>query len=180
MVPEGAGGEHGAERVPVEGPGWDDGAGVLAAHFLCSAAQPAGDAGGFPGDWWGGAFRRLDGYSRGNERVLFAGADVWEPEEVLPQHVAAYNAGAERPYEIQISGPKEFEDAVARRTDRPVISGEMNPVFQGIYSTRIEVKQALRRAENQLLTAETLGVLAGADREREEEAWEPVLFKPGA
>ena len=42
-----------------------------------------------------------------------------------------------------------------------MISGELNPVFQGIYSTRIEVKQAMRNSERMLTTAEKLSVIAG-------------------
>ncbi|MCX6623644.1 MAG: hypothetical protein NTY38_21770 [Acidobacteria bacterium] len=107
------------------------------------------------------SYRRLDPFSRGPERVLFAGADVWEPEELLPQHVTALNALPDQPYQLQIAVPRDFEQAVERRGDRPVIAGELNPIFQGIYSTRIDVKQALRRSEQLLLTAEKLGVLAG-------------------
>jgi len=51
---------------------------------------------------------------------------------------------------------------VARRTEAPVISGELNPVLQGIYSTRIEVKQAIRNMERLLSSAEKLNVIAGA------------------
>ena len=73
--------------------------------------------------------------------------------------------------------PSDYEALVARRTDRPVVKGELNPVFQGIYSTRIEVKQTMRDLERILTSAEKASVLAGESNRGEiERAWEPVLF----
>jgi hypothetical protein len=43
---------------------------------------------------------------------------------------------------------------VARRPDRPVFKGELNPIFQGTYSSRIELKVWMRTMEQKLLTAE--------------------------
>ena len=39
----------------------------------------------------------------------------------------------------------------------PEISGEFNPIFTGCYTTRIQVKQKMRRGENLLFAAEMLG-----------------------
>ena len=50
---------------------------------------------------------------------------------------------------------------MAKRPDQPVVSGEMNPVFQGVYSSRIELKQWVRRVEDVLTNAEKLTALAG-------------------
>ncbi len=128
-----------------------------------------------------GQFASLTPFSRGHERVLLAGADVSEPEEALPLMTAKFNQSAQAPFKLRLAVPVAFEAAVAKRTDEPVISGEMNPVFQGIYSTRIEVKQAMRDMERLLTTAEKLNVIAGtlgeaSAREKIEAAWEPVLF----
>ncbi len=128
-----------------------------------------------------GHLTRLDRFSRGPERVLMAGADVWEPEEELPVQIAAFNRAANSSYALKLALPKDYEAAVAERPDRPVIAGELNPVFQGIYSTRIDIKQALRLSERLLTTAEKLSVIAGwlgapVDRAAQERAWEPVLF----
>ena len=71
---------------------------------------------------------------------------------------------------------------MAKRPDRPVIGGELNPIFQGIYSSRIELKQRTRELEGLLTTAEKLGVLLNtgsrmpADDEILWRAWEPMLF----
>ncbi|MBU1904572.1 MAG: hypothetical protein KJ573_13405, partial [Proteobacteria bacterium] len=43
--------------------------------------------------------------------------------------------------------------------DRPVIGGELNPIFQGTYSSCIELKQRTRELERLLTMAEKLGVL---------------------
>ncbi len=128
-----------------------------------------------------GANARLDLFSRGPERVLMAGADVWEPEEQLPVAISAFNKLEGAPFRLRLAVPDDFEAAVSKRTDRPTVSAELNPVFQGIYSTRIDVKQAMRNAERLLTTAEKLSVIAQSlgnspDLAAQERAWEPVLF----
>ena len=53
-------------------------------------------------------------------------------------------------------------------------------MFQGVYSTRIEVKQWMREMERTLTSAEKATVLSSRlspeDREAIERVWEPVLF----
>jgi len=85
------------------------------------------------------------------------------------------------PLELRIAVPADYEKAVAARPDRPVIKGELNPIFQGTYSSRIELKQQTRELERLLTTAEKLGVLCNwlgvpADDQAVWRAWEPVLF----
>jgi alpha-mannosidase len=127
-----------------------------------------------------GRFDSLTPFARGHERVLLAGADVWEPEEALPVMVEKFNHDAQ-PFHAKIALPTDFEALVAKRSGRPVISGELNPVFQGIYSSRIDVKQAIRESERLLTTAEKLDVIASALGRPPmpailEDAWEPLLF----
>ena len=126
-------------------------------------------------------FDSLTPYTRGHERVLMAGADVSEPEENLPIMIAKFNASGQQPFVARFAIPSDFEALVGKRTDTPVIEGELNPVFQGIYSSRIEVKQAIRNLERLLTTAEKLSVIAGvlgapSSRELIDQAWEPLLF----
>jgi alpha-mannosidase len=69
--------------------------------------------------------------------------------------------------------PVEFgrvSDFLARinSAEIPVFSGELNPCFTGCYTTRIGVKQAVRLAENQLLTAETLMAVANRSSSADE------------
>lgn len=127
-----------------------------------------------------GRFDSLTPFSHGNARVLMAGADVWEPEEALPVMVDKFNRTTE-PFHAKLAAPSDFEAIVAKRTDRPVISGELNPVFQGIYSSRIDVKQAIRNSERLLTTVEKLDVIASvlgrpSTPQDLEDAWEPLLF----
>jgi alpha-mannosidase len=123
----------------------------------------------------------LGQHSSWPDRVALAGADVTEPEEALPGLVKEFNATSGAPVQLRFGVPTDFAAAVAQRPNPRVVSGELNPVFQGVYSSRIELKQLLRRAEDALTNAEKLAALAGAvglvpsgaDLVR---GWEPVLF----
>jgi alpha-mannosidase len=134
----------------------------------------------------------FDGYSRSlwnslgehshfTDRVALAGADVVSPEAELPERVKAFNAQPNPPFILRFGLPGDYEQAVARRADRPLISGELDPLFQGAYSTRIELKQWMREDEQVLTNAEKLaavGEVFGAPPDAGErwQAWEPVLF----
>jgi alpha-mannosidase len=128
-----------------------------------------------------GRFAGLAPYSRGRGRVGLAGADVCEPEEHLPALVEQFNRQPNAPFELRIGVPSDFESLVAKRRNRPIVRGDFNPIFQGVYSTRIELKQRTRELERLLTTDEKLGVLlrwlaAPADDEILWRAWEPMLF----
>ncbi|MGP0070264.1 MAG: alpha-mannosidase [Isosphaeraceae bacterium] len=127
-------------------------------------------------------FNALNPNSKGAaDRVGQSGADVSEPEEHLVPNVDAFNKDPKAPFAIKIAVPADFEAVVARRTDRTVFKGELNPIFQGIYSSRIELKNWMRVMERQLLTAEKLSAIAAwlgspADPAAILGTWEPVLF----
>ena len=126
-------------------------------------------------------FDALSPFTRGYGRVLLAGADVSEPDPHLPRLVAQLERSGSLPFSVRFGLPSDYAALIARhRPEREVIAGDMNPVFQGVYSTRIEVKQWMRELERTLTSAEKASVLAGRladqDREATEHAWEPVLF----
>jgi alpha-mannosidase len=126
-------------------------------------------------------YNSLTPFVHGYGRVVMAGADVVPPEEYLPGLVEQANAGGSLPFEIRFGLPSDYSALIAKnRTNRPVFAGELNPVFQGIYSNRIEVKQWMREMERTLTSAEKASVLAnrisGGDRAALDQAWEPVLF----
>ncbi len=133
-----------------------------------------------------GVWNELGAYSDFPNRVVVAGADVISPEQELPEMVRAFSAQHNTPFALTFGLPSDFERVVARRKDQPVIGGELNPVFQGVYSTRIELKQWMREDERLLSTSEKLASLArvlGTPAEQEKrwrdsrwQAWEPVLF----
>jgi alpha-mannosidase len=120
-------------------------------------------------------------FSRGGDRAGLAGVDVSEPELHVPELADQFNLSSNRPFTLRIGVPTDFEAAVAKRTDLPVITGERNPLFQGIYSSRIELKQRMRDTERLLTTVEKFGALADWLGARTDEqmiwrAWEPALF----
>jgi alpha-mannosidase len=126
-------------------------------------------------------FDLLASSSRSLDRAGLSGADVSEPEEHLAPLIEAYNRQADVPLNLRLAVPSDFEAVVARRRDLPVFRGELNPIFQGTYSSRIELKQKMRTLERLLTTAEKLGVLAERlgtpiDDRTLWRAWEPVLF----
>lgn len=144
-------------------------------------------------------YGQLDSFTRGPDcatagRVGPAGADVCLPEEHVPESVAQFNADAGAPFELRLATPGEYEAFVTARRQRasstgdtsdgddwPVVRGELNPIFQGIYSSRIELKQLTREIEVSLTTAEKLGVALrhldlAVDDEILWQAWEPTLF----
>jgi alpha-mannosidase len=126
-------------------------------------------------------YNSLASHVNGPERVGLSGVDVSEPEEYVPPLIAQYERRRDRPFAIRYSVPTEFENVVKRRKNTPVFSGDFNPIFQGTYSSRIELKQITRLLEARLITAEKLGALAawlgvGVDDSTLWGAWEPVLF----
>ncbi len=126
-------------------------------------------------------FHALDPNAHGPDRVGLAGVDVCEPEEHLAARVEEFNRDPKAPFNLRIAVPAEFEAAISRLSDRPVFRGEFNPIFQGTYSSRIELKNWMRLTERQLLNAEKLSTIAGllgspADSGALMAGWEPVLF----
>ncbi len=124
-------------------------------------------------------------FARAPGRVGLAGADVCEPESHVPDLAEAFNQQADAPFEIRIATPADYEAWVGARADLPVLRLDLNPIFQGIYSSRIELKQRTRELERLLLTAETLQTINGwlahpANGARRTgnlwPAWEPMLF----
>ncbi len=127
-------------------------------------------------------FNMLSPNSHGPDRVGLSGPDVAEPEDQL-------DAADRRVQPRPASAPSRCEwpcPPTSRRPSPgaptgPVWKGELNPIFQGIYSSRIELKAWMRLMEEQLLTAEKLSVLAAwlgspADLDGIWAGWEPVLF----
>jgi len=126
-------------------------------------------------------FNYLGRFTQASERVGLAGADVSEPEDHVPPLLRQFNQDPAAAFTIRYSVPTDFEAVVAKWPNLPVLSNDLNPIFQGTYSSRIELKQRARNDETLLLTAEKLQALAawlGAppDGESVWNAWEPVLF----
>ncbi len=128
-----------------------------------------------------GEWNTLGQNSHWPDRVALVGADVSEPEESFPALVKEFNEKSGAPFQIRFGVPTDFTEATAKHPDQPLISGELNPVFQGIYSNRVELKQWVRRDEDVLTNAEKLTAMASTLNLPStwtdfEKAWEPVLF----
>jgi alpha-mannosidase len=126
-------------------------------------------------------FDLLTPFSRGPNRVGLSGADVSAPEEHVPSLVSEFNKSGGAHFTVKLAVPAEFEAVVSKRPNLPVIKGELNPIFQGIYSSRIEVKQWTRDLTRILTTAEKLGALSNwlgnpTDDSMLWRAWEPTIF----
>lgn len=128
-------------------------------------------------------FEMLNPYFPGSQRYGLAGADVSIPEPHVPNFVKKFNEQEQAPFKLRFGVPSDYEKAISERKDRPIISGERNPIFQGCYSSRIELKQRSRELERLLTNAEKMNVLAGLLGLPVEQshslvwrAWELMLF----
>ena len=102
----------------------------------------------------------LDPNSHGPHRLALAGVDVCEPEPHLAPMVKAYNEQPDAPLNLKLAVPSQFEKVISHRDDREVFKGELNPIFQGTYSSRIELKSWMRDMEARLTLAEKLAAIA--------------------
>ncbi|MDG3006373.1 alpha-mannosidase [Paludisphaera mucosa] len=130
-----------------------------------------------------GRFGALDRNAPGPHRVGLAGVDVGVPEPHLAPMVEAFDKAPDSPFRARMATPSDFEAVIGERTDLPVFKGELSPIFQGAYSSRIELKTWMRRIEERLLTAEKLAAIeqmqgggGASDLPALWRAWEPALF----
>jgi alpha-mannosidase len=126
-------------------------------------------------------FDSLTPFSNGKDRVGIDSLDVENPNESVPIMVKEYEQRADKPFNLRLAVPTDFEEVVNRRTDRWVYKGEMNPIFQGAYSSRIDLKQRLRGVERLLINAEKLGAIGTllgkpVTEDKVMDAWEPSMF----
>ena len=105
-------------------------------------------------------FARLEPFFHTSNRVGLAGVDVSAPESHLANLIEQFNQTASE-FKLKIATPAEYEAAIeASGLLRPVVRGEMNPIFQGGYSSRIKLKQLTRQIEGLLTAAEKIGVIS--------------------
>ncbi len=125
-------------------------------------------------------FQRLEEHAVTAHLIAPAGADLMPVEPQLVEMVRAYNRSQEE-YELVFATPAEVFAVLKECDGIPTITGDLNPVFQGCYSARIDIKQWNRKLENRLVEAEIFAALARrlgapAQAERLERAWRGVLF----
>lgn len=123
----------------------------------------------------------LNPNARPSERAGLAGVDVSEPEDYVTPLLRKFNLEPSSPFKIRYSVPTEFANVVAKRKDTPTFDYDLNPIFPGTYSSRIELKQRTKQIETKLLEAEQMSVLCGfaglkVDDINVQQAWEPLMF----
>jgi alpha-mannosidase len=131
--------------------------------------------------WFIDRYNALNIHVHAPERVGLAGVDVSEPEDYVAPLIQQFNAKPASPFTIRYSVPSEFAAVVSHRSGLPVMTNDLSPIFQGTYSSRIELKQTTRELEYLLLTGEKLQSLASLfghapDPATLWRAWEPALF----
>ena len=82
---------------------------------------------------------------------------------------------------LVFSTTHRFFDLVRNRTKYPVVKKELNPIFEGCYTTHSDIKKENRECENSLLTLETIATIAGLldkeyPAEKLERWWRDTLF----
>lgn len=132
-----------------------------------------------------GRYEKLRAISSSSVLLGPAGVDLGEPEPYIVDLAAAYNAQPDRACDLIIANPDEFLTEFCQAANQGkylhTITADLNPIFQGCYSSRIEVKQANRACEVLLTNVEKLDALATllgkpVSHESIWRAWEPVLF----
>jgi len=130
-------------------------------------------------------YDRLEPFAGNSNLVALSGVDVGEPEEHLVGMADQYNRDPDD-FQLKVAVPGEYVRTIeSSASDRPVLGGEWNPIFQGGYSSRIRLKQYTREIERLLLTTEKLSALLLLVHEIDDlnlirqniwAAWEPALF----
>ena len=126
-------------------------------------------------------FAVLEAHAVTPHLLAMDGADLTPVNPHLPEMIEVFNRSQDQ-WELRLATPGEFFAALrASGCDFPTITGDLNPVFQGCYSARIDVKQGNRSLEKRLVDAEKWDAVAqrlgaSAQSGRLADAWRPVLF----
>ncbi|MEM2913906.1 MAG: hypothetical protein QXH91_00685, partial [Candidatus Bathyarchaeia archaeon] len=85
-------------------------------------------------------------------------------------------------FKVEITTPSEFFETIRKaENELEVVREDLNPVFQGCYSSRIKLKQYNRFLENMLYSCEAFSAIAWIlglpySEDKLSDAWEHVLF----
>ena len=94
--------------------------------------------------------------------LLPSGGDFCRPSRLNAEMVKRWNERhPDQP--AALATPSEYFDAVAQQAEQvPVVSEDFNPLFQGTYTTRIDVKQNIRWGEHAMYASELLDAITRA------------------
>ena len=110
--------------------------------------------------------------------MLPCGGDLSAPDPRLMAYVKGFNEKY-TDYQIVIATPLDYFEALEAHKDTLIRRQvDLNPIFQGCYSSRIEVKLENRRLEDAFFTAEAAAACAGHPYSPTvwQDAWDKVLF----
>ncbi|MCL2813376.1 MAG: hypothetical protein FWD23_02120 [Oscillospiraceae bacterium] len=117
-------------------------------------------------------------YSATDALLLAEGIDLGAPDFGIPARITQFNK-THSDIKVILATPDEFfRELEKSRGALPVVEADLNPTFQGVYSSRIEVKHQNRSLEEKLTTAEILSAAVKkpiADKNFGL-AWDNVLF----
>lgn len=117
-------------------------------------------------------------YAATDNIFMAYGADLSAPHPQIIEQVKTFNKTYPE-YKIVFATAIDYFLALEKNRDlleRKKI--DLNPVFQGCYSSRIENKLGNRRLERELLTTETVAACSGSEFNADDlqRAWDRVLF----
>lgn len=82
------------------------------------------------------------------------------PTRVMLNNAAALQKKADFPKIVFTTAKDYFDTVLKSRQDFPVWRGEINPIFEGCYTSHSDIKLMNRQCENALATAETAAAIA--------------------
>ena len=112
-------------------------------------------------------------FSPSEEILICNGGDFRMPQESAPSVLR--EIGKKKQFSrIGFSTPSEYAAAVAEG-ELPVYAGEFNALFQGTFSTNIQIKQGIWRHTARLLAEEMFLAVQGQNSECLQQQWELLL-----
>ncbi|MCL1793443.1 MAG: hypothetical protein FWG34_06210 [Oscillospiraceae bacterium] len=121
---------------------------------------------------------QLKKFAAADALLLAEGIDLGAPDFGIPARIAEFNK-THSDIKIILATPDQYFAEMEKSRDLlQIIEADLNPTFQGVYSSRIEVKHKNRSLEEKLTTAEILSAMAKKTISDKNFglAWDNVLF----
>jgi len=117
-----------------------------------------------------------DGSPCKNVLMTPLGGDFLKPLEKHWEFIHGWNRRSKE-FHLKFSNPQDyFLELKKHGVALPVENDDLNPLFEGCFSSRIRIKQYNRRLEETAASLEALETLAGLSHQSSESVWETVVF----
>jgi len=83
------------------------------------------------------AFDQTTPWIRGRERVLMAGAGVWEPEWCLPQMMDQFNRTPAAPFKLQFALPSHYEAIRGEAAQTRLLSKAISILYSSEFTAAV-------------------------------------------